>query len=67
MDSKSKLKQGLQVALGVFVGWALVVPLIGLCEWRFGLMSGALSSLLIMVAYYFLALRAPDDGHDSKT
>lgn len=55
MNAKSTLKQGVQVALGVFIGWTIVIPLIGLFEWKFGLMAGVLAALLVLVSYCLLS------------
>ncbi len=67
MSSKDTLKQGLRMALGTFVGWAVVLPFLGLFRFKFGLMAGALSALLLILVHYLVALRAPGDGRKSGT
>jgi hypothetical protein len=66
MNSRSKLKEGVGLALGLFIGWGILLPVLGLFEWKFGLMAGALAAIVALLFYYSAALRAPDDSGLSK-
>jgi len=56
-DRREILREGAQTALGIMIGWGLVIPALGLFGFWFGFASGLVSSILVLLVYYLKALR----------
>ncbi|MCP5516817.1 MAG: hypothetical protein H7A45_06105 [Verrucomicrobiales bacterium] len=62
MQAKQEIRTGRQLALGVLLGSALIVPALGFMSFKAGLLTGVLSALIVLAWYGVVALRAGDAG-----